>query len=251
MVATVIIHCYNEEFLLPYWLKHHREIFDHGIIIDYASTDLSVAIAQDLVPDWDILQSRNPDFDAAACDAEVMDIEASVGEWKMVLTTTEFFCTRDMSTFIQSIDDQGKHAAKIRPVAMVDTHEHVGLNENEPLIDQCHFGFFDGYMAPYKSRLLHRHGNGAYTVGRHDTGHADVLLNPPGALLAWFGWAPWTPELRKRKLQIQHRIPEADKKAGKGVQHILDEASLDAAWREQVGRSEDLRQLEEFTAVIG
>jgi len=32
-------HIYNEEYLLPFWLKHHKKIFDHGVIIDNFSTD--------------------------------------------------------------------------------------------------------------------------------------------------------------------------------------------------------------------
>ena len=27
-------HIYNEEYLLPFWLNHHKNIFDHGVIID-------------------------------------------------------------------------------------------------------------------------------------------------------------------------------------------------------------------------
>jgi hypothetical protein len=34
-MITVISHIFNEEYLLPFWLEHHRTIFDHGIIIDY------------------------------------------------------------------------------------------------------------------------------------------------------------------------------------------------------------------------
>ena len=44
---TVLCHFYNEEWILPFWLKHHREIFDHGIMIDYNSTDRSVEIIRD------------------------------------------------------------------------------------------------------------------------------------------------------------------------------------------------------------
>ena len=47
-------HIYNEEYLLPYWLNHHKKIFNHGVIIDNFSTDKSVDIIKSIVPDWEI-----------------------------------------------------------------------------------------------------------------------------------------------------------------------------------------------------
>ncbi len=32
-------HIKNEEDLLPQWLNHHKHMFDHGVIIDFGSTD--------------------------------------------------------------------------------------------------------------------------------------------------------------------------------------------------------------------
>ena len=48
MPVTLIAHVWNEAFLLPYWLRHHRPRFDHGVVIDYASTDGT----PDLVRRW-------------------------------------------------------------------------------------------------------------------------------------------------------------------------------------------------------
>ena len=42
--ATIITNIFNEEYLLPFWLDYHRRIFDHGIVIDYDSTDRSIEI---------------------------------------------------------------------------------------------------------------------------------------------------------------------------------------------------------------
>jgi len=74
-MKTVICHFYNEEFLLPWWLNHHRSIFDHGIMINYHSTDRSVEIIRELCPTWEIRYSRNIDFHAEKIDLEVMDYE--------------------------------------------------------------------------------------------------------------------------------------------------------------------------------
>ena len=90
--SVVICHVYNEELLLPYWLAHHRRLFDHGVILDYASTDGTRAAFERAGLDWELRPSRNEWFDAEAVDAEVMDVEAEFadGVWKMALNVTEY-----------------------------------------------------------------------------------------------------------------------------------------------------------------
>ena len=90
MKKTLISHFYNEAYLLPWWLKHHKEYFDHGIMIDYHSTDNSRKIIERICPTWEIITTRNERFEAVSVDAEVMDIESSVESWKITLNTTEF-----------------------------------------------------------------------------------------------------------------------------------------------------------------
>ena len=250
-MVTCITHTFNESYLLRWWLSHHRDLFDHGIVIDYASTDNTVALVRELAPTWEVRQSRNSDFDAAACDAEVMEIEREIAGWKCALTTTEFLYCNNLPSLLDNIDTQGMNGAKIRPVAMVDMQERHDIDSNVSLDRQCHTGFFGGFMEPYKSRLIHRHVDGAYSVGRHYTGRTDIVEYPEDALLLWFGYAPWTPETRARKLQIQNRIPQADKNGGFGVHHIMDESALYVSWQEMVQQSSDLRQVPEYTAVIG
>lgn len=251
-VATVITHAYNESYLLRWWLPHHRDIFSHGIIIDYASTDDTVAICRELAPDWEVRSSRNSDFNAAACDAEVIDIERSLpaGEFKMALTATEFFHCNDLPALLDDIASQGMHGARIRPVAIVDIQERTDISTDVPLTEQCHTGFIGGYMEPYKSRVLHDHPDGAYSIGRHYSGHQDLVEYPDDALLLWYGYAPWTSATRSRKLQIQNRIPESDKASGFGAQHIITEEQLHDMWQKNVALSGDLQQIPEYIAAI-
>ncbi len=39
--TTLVSHIFNEEYLIPFWLNHHKTMFDQIIIIDYNSTDKS------------------------------------------------------------------------------------------------------------------------------------------------------------------------------------------------------------------
>ena len=61
-MKTVISHFYNEEYLLPFWLKHHKKYFDHGILINYHSTDKSVEIIKEICPDWEIINTEYEEF---------------------------------------------------------------------------------------------------------------------------------------------------------------------------------------------
>ena len=75
MKLTLISHIYNEEYLLPFWLNYHKNIFDYGIIINYDSTDKSLAIIKEICPEWSIINSRNKYYIPHEVDNEVMDIE--------------------------------------------------------------------------------------------------------------------------------------------------------------------------------
>ncbi len=97
--TTLISHFYNEEYLLPWWLMHHTKLFDHGILINRGSTDRSVEICRQFAPNWEVRDSKVPEFDAILVDQEVMDIEKEVNGWKMVLNTTEFLCCLDKEAF--------------------------------------------------------------------------------------------------------------------------------------------------------
>jgi len=83
-MRVVVSHFFNEAYLLPWWLRHHREVFDHGVLIDRYSTDGSVDICRELVPSWEVVRSETAQFAAIMCDFEVMKHEARFPDaWKM------------------------------------------------------------------------------------------------------------------------------------------------------------------------
>ena len=90
MKKTILCHFYNEEYMLPWFLNHHKQIFDHGIMIDYNSEDRSRDIIHEICPTWDIHMSQNWWFDSTICDEEVMKWEKTVEGWRMALNVTEF-----------------------------------------------------------------------------------------------------------------------------------------------------------------
>ena len=89
-MKTIISHFYNEEYLLPWWLNHHKKYFDYGLMINYASTDRSVEIINKICPDWKVVDSVNKEFAAKDCDEEVEHYEKRISGWKICLNITEF-----------------------------------------------------------------------------------------------------------------------------------------------------------------
>lgn len=225
-MITVISHFYNEEFLLPFWLHHHLRIFDHGILIDYASTDASVDIIKQMAPNWEIRQSRNAEFSAGECDAEVVDIENTLSGWKIALNTTEFILYAKLKELCFLYEELYPNLVGFRThgVTMIDSIDEAysDIIPNIPLFFQRTHGILDTYGP--RGRLLHHAKNGNYEMGRHKTFHTNIQDNLDVFCL-WFGWSPFRYVI-DRKLQIQTRIPQKDKDLGLGIEHIISQEDL-------------------------
>lgn len=218
MKKTIISHFYNEEYLLPWWLEHHKKIFDHGIMINYYSTDESVNIIKRICPDWEIIDSRNESFDAVKVDEEVMDIERKLDGWRIVLNVTEFL----LGDFkVLNTIEEGKGDILIPEIVMADTsqNEMKELNNTESLFENRFHGVIPDTKVKFDIRSARRLGNYfyPYSPGRH---FANV--NTTSFIILWYGFSPFNGKMLKRKLQIQDNIPDSDKEVGFGYQHITD-----------------------------
>jgi hypothetical protein len=208
MKVTLISHFYNEEYLLPWWLKHHSKIFDDAILIDYNSTDRSVEIIKEYCPNWTVIRSENEFFDADKVDREVMKYEETIEGYKICLNTTEFI----FGDILSELKDNGLNCFEINSVCIVDDNPGDVLTYDDNLVEKKKFGF------PSGNRFIHNHPSGKYSVGRHFS-HLPIT----GQLrsnIRHFKYAPWTDEFIKRKLQISKRIPQTDIQQGMGGHHI-------------------------------
>ena len=131
MNKTVLTHFYNEEYLLPWWLDHHKKYFDHGILIDYASTDRSVEIIKEICPTWTVVKSKNEFFEAKLCDEEIIDYESTVPGWKIALNITEFL-VGDYSI----LTDKPNQYYIMPCCVMIDDTPDIPPNNTLPLIKQ-------------------------------------------------------------------------------------------------------------------
>lgn len=244
---TVLVHFFNEEFLLPQWLSHHTKLFDHGIMVDYSSTDRSIEIIKEMAPTWEIVQSKNEWFDAEAIDAEMMDYEETVTGWKMVLNVTEFLFVSNLRSRLNTKEDM----LRFKGYQINDTEEEkeAGFDNSCPLILQR----FNGCIDPWRHRIIHRRPNGGYYVGRHyETPglkrnplvkqHHGKIPFGDGLYLLWYRFAPYNEQI-PRKLQISERIPQSSIDKGFGWNHWhLTEEKIEKRWREQLPHCRDIRE---------
>jgi hypothetical protein len=256
MVQRVVIsHFFNEAYLLPWWLKHHREIFDHGVLIDYASTDESVAICKELVPHWEVVPSENASFAAILCDFEVMKHESRFpNAWKLALNTTEFFVAPGLEKMERLLVQHDLTGVRLPGAVMVDIDPNTPPDPARSLVEQKSAGIWEneidfkglaipGLTFPTRSRFYHRYAIGAYTPGRHSSqlprqcnGSRDL------GSIRWYGFSPWCNAFKARKLQISYRRDTFDVKNGFGAQHQADVAELDRRWSKLTSLSSVLKE---------
>lgn len=240
---TILCHFYNEEWILPFWLKHHREIFDHGIMIDYHSTDRSVEIIKEYCPTWEIHTSRNSDFSPHPVDVEVMDYERPLTDWRVCLNATEFL----FGNYEHLNDDPTSRQIFVGQWMFVDMErreEPYYLNSDIPLYHQRWWGYgivndFSKNQShgsvPRAPRSIHNFAYNYTVVGRH------FPNNPPtydDLAIFYYGYASLEEGSIKRKMQIQTQCPGN----GVGTNHQFNlEQLLDRFRKEQQPISRNLR----------
>jgi hypothetical protein len=258
MRLTVIAHFYNEAFLLPYWLSYHSKVFDHGILIDYDSTDNSVEIIRELTPHWEVRISRNRVWDFIEADREIMDIESEIDGWKIVLNITEFILHANLRDYLNEFRKSNPNffGARTNGIVMVDRLEdRYKKLTMEHLIFQKNCGYLESDYAPitptnplHRSRLIHYAPDGQYSLGRHRTSHASIL--DENLFLLWFGFCPFE-YLKPRKLAFKKRMSARNMALGAGSQHTWDEEELERAFVKESRRSYNLlNRLPSYKKVI-
>ena len=260
-MRTLITHFYNEEYLLPFWIKHHRDIFDSAILINYKSTDNSVNLIKKLAPSsWRVFDSANDNFDAQLCDLEVMQYERMVEGWKIALNVTEFFVCPNLKLIEQECEKKDLNGFRTSGIVMVDDQVDIGINPNISLVDQKRFGFLESsfdfsahklawYSEPSRSRIYHKCKTGLYFPGRHKSFLSKIPHTMSSAYTMWYGFSPWNQEFLKRKKQISQKLDPVDIKRGWGIQHILDYSDLNKVKNSFLEQSYDINDILEKSII--
>lgn len=244
-MRTVISHFFNEEYLLPWWLRHHLNMFDHGIMIDHGSTDNSADICRQLAPHWRLVRSRLNKFDAWLNDFEVMTYELEVSGWKIALNTTEFLLANPGLDHIEHyLQERGKSGIAATGFTMIDKAPAILPASGTSLLQQKPWAVEDnryrwrwmrkvsGYPKELlRNRFYHCLPNGMYQTGRHASQHSDWKQRTPNLMVLHYGYSPWNDFFLRRKLQIAAKVPESDRIRGLGQQHLRNASEWDLAFR--------------------
>lgn len=234
-MRVVLTHIKNEAYMMKWWLMHHRDKFDHGIIVDYDSSDNIYELVKELVPTWEIRQSRNKNFDPIEVDREIFDIEGEVQKrypraWMLTLTVSEFLIGDTTNLPYKTTDI----CLPVRCDVMVDTLDtmHKEPDPNISLVRQRTTGIPSPFNEQYRNewrvphadiwcrlmRGMHNHnynymehmGPGRHTWNPYPTNDFRIL---------WYGFSPYTERLINRKLVIWKEMPEEAQLKGIGAHH--------------------------------
>ena len=221
MKTTVLTNIYNEEYLLPFWLEHHKDIFDHGIIIDYWSTDASVEICRRICPTWEVRTTKNPHFGAREIDQEFMELESTIEGIKVVLNTTEFlFLEKPLSQIFSELITPEVQRISLSGCmyGVYSMREHTPTSLKELLssvLEKDVRGQFEYYRG---RRQVHNYPTGSYWIGRHGTNNP--CSETKSLAILWLGYYPWNEITIARKLQIKTHIPDSDVQKGHSYHHF-------------------------------
>uniref|UniRef100_A0A6C0D2I3 Uncharacterized protein n=1 Tax=viral metagenome TaxID=1070528 RepID=A0A6C0D2I3_9ZZZZ len=238
MHKTLITHIYNEQYLLPFWLEHHKNMFDNIVIVDYHSTDKSLEICKSICPECKIITTRNEFFDASKVDAEIMDLENTIKGIKIVLNTTEFlFCKNQIHSLFSN--EHISYSIKSYAPYCID---NIELNDYKHFINKL----IDPNVKYIQQedrglRQIHNFSNGNYTIGRHNTNNITIDTND--MYIIWLGYFPFNDKLIERKLQIKNKMPESDKQKGFGIQHLNTKEDIIEINKKNVDNAKPLNEI--------
>lgn len=219
-MITLISHFYNEEYMLPFWIKYHRNLFDNAILIDYGSTDNSLSIINDMAPNWKVIKTKNLNFQADLVDNEVMEIEKLVPDWKICLNTTEFILPNANLDII--LKSSSLDCFSIKQYLVCDKNYQNPKNVKS-FIENLNYGNLE---AGYGYRFIHRLNSGyKYGVGRHEFFGSYYELNK-NIYIGHCRFYPWNETQIKRKLSFKHKIPQYDININRGYQHLYSREQL-------------------------
>ena len=199
-------------------------------MIDYHSTDRSVEVIKEICPDWEIITSRNNDFQADNIDVEINAIERDMEGWRICLNVTE-----QLIGDYSILDDEPKQLL-VPSIFMVDCDRQNLVTHDKPLYEQK----FDGFLfSDSPQNFFERRSRSLHNIPVHYPAQSTQACMAPGRhwnsyntdklVTLYYGWCPFDQGQLNRKLQIQTQIPLVDRQLNRGFHHITNAETL--TWR--------------------
>jgi len=231
MKLNILAHIYNEEYLLPFWLNFHKNIFDHGIIVDYHSTDNSISIIKQICPTWTVVTTKYTVFNNNS-DIEMCEYEKTLSGYKIILNITEFlFCPYDLKSILPDNSNKCIELAGVSLLSKTKNNE-CNVDSLEELLNNIEFLNINDRSPRY----LHSYDNGKYGCGRHTVQHKidKTSTSSPNlisrfnlkyeedkffpAFIGCMSYYPWNKKFINRKLHVKDKMEVS----GWGYHHFWD-----------------------------
>lgn len=255
-MRTIICHFRNEEYLLPWWLRHHLQLFDYGVMIDKGSTDGSADLVRQMAPHWRLVHTRLTDFNQYLTNLEVETYEQELPGWKIVLNATEFLMPSGPLELIErEAEENNRRGYSASGIICVDPTPGREPDPNQSLPMQVHWGIDDNaisdpqerqarglYPVPCRNRFYHCLPVGMYDIGRHSSYHQDSATRKPELMVFHLSLAPWNEAMLQRRLQMKSQILDDDLKRGWGLQHVRSRDHHQAEYQKLRAITMDLYQ---------
>lgn len=234
----IFSHFFNEQEIIEEWIDRHYYMADCLILVNDHSDDKSVNIVQNFEKRVSppsrkirVLNTKREWFSASALDQEMMEIEAELdkefpGSYKLCLNTTELLVANPKDAL-----DYYSNQIPAAQAFAVGSYVMVG--------NKSHYGFYDQNQEIRRYRYIHKAPHGHYQLGRHSC-NLPAIDTSAALRLHWRAFAPWNEAMKKRRMQIQTRIPESDKASGLGFEHFWTEEQLEDKVAQYEARSVDL-----------
>lgn len=249
MKITVLTNVYNEEYLMPFWLEHHRTMFDHGIVFDWGCTDRSLDIVREMCPTWEIKKAidshpskRLEKFDAFENDVLFMYAEMELEGYKVVLNTTEFIMSpQPLRSYLAESTD-----------CYYPLKSFIALSLQEVQNPTTRRELFDGIERVERDvrgfRMVHSWKHGQYSLGRHEVTLPVTEWIEPFVL--WFGNYPWNQRIIERGLQIKDKIPDSDYEKGVSYHHRFTFEQRDEIRNKYIAASVPVSEIPNFARAL-
>jgi hypothetical protein len=239
MMKTVLCHFYNEEYLLPWWLSHHRKIFDHGIMVNYGSTDNSVDIIKQYCPTWLVVDTCNENFDPDLATQELEYYESSLKGARIALNVTEFLYG-DYNN-INLLDSPEPYRILIPCTSIIDPSHNRWYDPGKELLESCRpvgISYKDDFQ--FRAARSMHNCSITYPIGRH---YYSGEISDMDLVIFWHGYAPWNEKIIKRKLSIGPKMPElTEQNKLSAWQHRVSREELFVMYKSLVARSTDMTE---------
>lgn len=243
MQKTIISHFYNEEYLLPQWLGHHKKFFDHGILIDYNSTDSSCDIIKTICPEWTVIKTKNEYFDSKEIDIEISQIEKDIEGWKICLNTTEFL-VGDYS--ILSTINQPTQLFIGNYVFVDEYTKHI--DNNSPIYYQFHNGYHShirGSNLGLGDRQLRSLHNKQIKYPSQGGRHFTCKESTDNLYIFYYAYLIGIEEIINRKIQIKNKISKYEiKRLSRHPHHpnmVTRDSFIEKIKKYQLPKCKDMR----------